>query len=260
MDQYGDGYIGFGGSSTASYGNFVKIQHSDGTYTLYAHMLKGTIRVSVGDTVEQGQVIGQMGTSGNSSGVHLHFEVRDANNNRLNPLNYINADNPRPVESTGGTSGGTVDSSSVQGRIWNFLISHGVNEIGAAAIMGNIQQESSFNPNSVNSIGAVGICQWLDSSRKNPLQEFATSQGKSYTDLDVQLEFMWMEMCPNVPKTHGASQILTTSEFNSIVNATDLRTATDIFMREFEVCGNYESEIVKRFNYAQNWYNTYAGK
>lgn len=77
------------------YGNYVMIRHGDGNVTLYAHLYENSITVRSGDLVKQGQVIAKMGSSGNSTGTHLHFEVR-VNNTRVEPLNYINANNPRP--------------------------------------------------------------------------------------------------------------------------------------------------------------------
>jgi len=60
------------------YGKYVVIQHSNNTQTLYAHLNSQV--VSVGELVEQGQVIGYMGSTGNSTGVHVHFEIRGAKN------------------------------------------------------------------------------------------------------------------------------------------------------------------------------------
>lgn len=71
-----------------SYGNVVMIDNGDGISTLYAHMQPPGAIVSVGQTVTQGQVIGYVGSTGNSSGNHLHFEVR-VNGVRQNPRNYI---------------------------------------------------------------------------------------------------------------------------------------------------------------------------
>lgn len=68
-----------------SYGNYVVISHSDGTSTLYAHMSKRN--ATVGKTVKQGAVIGYVGTTGSSTGNHLHFEVR-VNGTRKNPTDY----------------------------------------------------------------------------------------------------------------------------------------------------------------------------
>ena len=58
------------------YGNYVMIEHGDGTITLYGHMAANSITVTAGNPVMQGQVIGKMGSSGRSTGSHLHFEVR----------------------------------------------------------------------------------------------------------------------------------------------------------------------------------------
>ena len=76
------------------YGNYVKIKHPNGYYTLYAHMKYGSVTVKKGDKVEKGQVIGYMGNTGNSYGAHLHFEVRDTSDTKIDPTPYIDADLP----------------------------------------------------------------------------------------------------------------------------------------------------------------------
>lgn len=60
------------------YGKYVKISHSNGVVTLYSHF--SSIIVDAGDSVKQGQLIGYMGTTGRSTGCHVHFEVRGATN------------------------------------------------------------------------------------------------------------------------------------------------------------------------------------
>lgn len=78
----------WGGSD--SYGYYIKIKHYNGLYTLYAH--GSSLVVSVGQEVKQGQLIMYSGNTGNSTGPHLHFEVRvspGGYSNRVNPLNYL---------------------------------------------------------------------------------------------------------------------------------------------------------------------------
>lgn len=76
-----------------SYGNYIIIYHpSCNLYTLYAHGQNGSRLVSEGQYVKQGQQIMSVGTTGNSSGPHLHFEVRTSPgyySNRVNPNNYL---------------------------------------------------------------------------------------------------------------------------------------------------------------------------
>lgn len=74
--------------SSSGYGNMVLINHGDGYKTRYAHMLSGSIRVSQGQHVTAGEQIGRVGSTGNSTGPHLHFEVI-YNGNTQNPKNYI---------------------------------------------------------------------------------------------------------------------------------------------------------------------------
>ena len=60
------------------FGNYVVIAHSNGTQTLYGHM--ASVTVGAGQFVGQGEKIGYVGSSGNSSGPHVHFEIRGAKN------------------------------------------------------------------------------------------------------------------------------------------------------------------------------------
>ena len=79
-------------TGNASYGNCVKIKHADGYYTLYAHLR--SVSVKLNQAVKRGQVLGVMGNTGRSSGAHLHWEVRNTKDTRINPTPYIDADLP----------------------------------------------------------------------------------------------------------------------------------------------------------------------
>ncbi len=83
----GDGTVIYAGYR-GSYGNTIMIDHGDGLVTLYAHQQSGGIRVSNGDRVTKGQRIGTVGSTGNSTGPHLHFETR-VNGRAINPMNYV---------------------------------------------------------------------------------------------------------------------------------------------------------------------------
>ena len=87
-----DGYVVTSTRLSGSYGNYILIAHANGLYTLYAHGQDGSRTVSAGQTVTQGQQIMRVGSTGNSTGPHLHFEVRTSPgtySNRQNPLNYL---------------------------------------------------------------------------------------------------------------------------------------------------------------------------
>lgn len=68
------------------YGKCIDVDHGDGVVTRYAHL--DSINVTEGDTVFQGQIIGESGNTGNSTGPHLHFEIR-INGESVNPADYI---------------------------------------------------------------------------------------------------------------------------------------------------------------------------
>ena len=93
-----------GSTGMRSYGNMILIKHPNGMKTRYAHLQ--TVLVSKGQKVKAGQQIGVQGNTGNSYGVHLHYEVYNSNGTRTNPEPYIEkavytAPNPTPSGITG---------------------------------------------------------------------------------------------------------------------------------------------------------------
>ena len=92
---------------TAIAGNYVMIDHGKNEYSLYAHLQPGSVRVHVGDQVKAGDVIGKLGSSGNSTEPHLHFQICDKPNPLMCagiPMNFSNvtiqwSDLPRPIQS-----------------------------------------------------------------------------------------------------------------------------------------------------------------
>ncbi len=81
------GVIVYAGWNDFGYGNVVVMDHGNGWQTLYAHL--NSISVTCGQSVSQGQVIGLLGSTGRSSGPHLHFEMRSDLYGRVNPKDFL---------------------------------------------------------------------------------------------------------------------------------------------------------------------------
>ena len=77
----------YAGWNDWGYGNVVVIDHDGGWQTLYAHL--SSFNVGCGQSVYQGDVIGAFGSTGNSSGPHLHFEMLNESYGKVNPWNFL---------------------------------------------------------------------------------------------------------------------------------------------------------------------------
>jgi murein DD-endopeptidase MepM/ murein hydrolase activator NlpD len=82
------GVIVYSGWSDRGYGNLIVVDHAGGWQTFYAHMIDGTL-LPCGSNVQKGQLIASMGSTGNSTGPHLHFELR-LNGYPVNPWQFLN--------------------------------------------------------------------------------------------------------------------------------------------------------------------------
>lgn len=90
------GEVTWAGWQNNGYGNCVEIKHTGDNgeifYTFYAHMRNESICVSEGQQVQEGQIIGTQGSTGNSTGDHLHFEIRKSsgtNKDAIDPAPYL---------------------------------------------------------------------------------------------------------------------------------------------------------------------------
>lgn len=136
-------------------------------------------------------------------------------------------------------SQGTVASAR---EIYEYLISKGFTPESACGILGNIEQESGFYTSATNGTH-FGLCQW-GGERFAGLSELATDRSKKWTDLQVQLDFLWSELEGKMSKVKA-----------EIIGTTDMYHATDIFCRKYEICGGYSKEVPRRYKKAQKWYN-----
>jgi murein DD-endopeptidase MepM/ murein hydrolase activator NlpD len=74
---------------TTSYGTHVVLKHAGGAKTIYAHMIRGSLRVKSGDVVRAGTQLGKLGATGNADGAHLHFEVRGPGGGTIDPAVWL---------------------------------------------------------------------------------------------------------------------------------------------------------------------------
>jgi len=209
----------YGSSCGGGYGNYVIIDHGDGTSTVYAHMSSGTVTVKVGDTVSQGQKIGVMGSSGSSTGCHLHFEVR-LEGTKVNPSNYVKADNPRPINSINANISG--NDGDGKNMVCSSLLASGFSKEATIGIMANLYAESGYNPinlqnsyesklgytdssytlavdngsykNFSSDSAGYGLAQWTSGGRKLNLYNYAKERNVSIGNFEMQFNFMLREL------------------------------------------------------------------
>lgn len=155
------------------------------------------------------------------------------------------------LDDTTSASNGKSNLEDVPGKIADYLLGKGMSVKGVAAILGNIEQECSFNSSNVSG-NYIGICQWGleyngQPSRGTNLKNYAQQKGKDWTDLGIQLDFMWKEL-----KSSGYSAVK-----KKMMNADDVNSATEYFARHFEKCINSDGslqQIKERKEFAQKWY------
>lgn len=155
-----------------------------------------------------------------------------------------------PVKKTTGSGGGGGLSSGTANTdlIWNFLINEGFSPAAAAGVMGNIYQESKYDPNSENEIGAYGLFQWLG-DRRVGLEITAEQFGVAVNDLMFQMQYFIIEVTSG-----GESNSF--SDYGGIEGfkqLTDPIAACDIFEACFERSGG--SAMWDRENEAQKIYD-----
>ncbi len=151
---------------------------------------------------------------------------------------------------SGSDSGKSADDVGGKGKekVWKFLKAKGLSDDQAAAIMGNLEQESGLDPTAVNGeSGAFGIAQWMG-SRKTGLDAFAKKEGKKNTDLGVQLDYLWSEMQGSEKQNLG--------RFNK---ANSIGDATTFFANDFERMGADEAMMSTRISNAKAFKEKYGG-
>lgn len=251
-------------------GNMIRWKDSAGWYHWYMHMADSPLK-QVGENVKAGDLLGYAGTTGESSGPHLHYTIRDteagssSDGRSINPLTYFNVVNQKVGDFSG---------SSNAEKIWNYLRSYGFTKESTAGVMGNMQEESGFISNNMqnsyegtyndetytaavdngsytnfanDSIG-YGLTQWTAAGRKQNMYNFMKQDpNRSIGDLKGQLEYL---MTKELPEGYA-------DMFNQYKTLDDIGKATEMFTRQYEICGDIDNAVIRRTRNAQAIYDMY---
>lgn len=172
-----------------SCGNFILIDHKDGTQSKYCHIANGGLLVKAGDEVRQGQLIAKSGTTGYSTGCHLHFEIQK-NGTAVNPLDYVSASNARPASEVRTTASAVKGNNNMQ-SVCLTLKKSGFSDAAVAGIMTNMHHESGFRLTALGDSGtSYGLCQWHN-GRYTKLKNYC---GSKIDTVDCQLEYFLREL------------------------------------------------------------------
>ena len=186
------------------YGNYVKIKHDGGYYTLYAHLKYGTVAVNKGQRVTKGQVLGYMGNTGYSNGAHLHWEVRDKSDTRIDPTPYIDSDlpgtpQPKPTPTPSGDT--------------EYIVKKGDTLSGIAAKYGTTYQSLAeyngiSNPNLIYPGQVIKI-------PGQPIQTYVVQKGDTLSGIAAKYGTTWQvlyeknkEVIGNNPNLIKPGQVL----------------------------------------------------
>lgn len=157
------------------------------------------------------------------------------------------------VEETSTSESLGIGGNTVQERVWNYLRAQGFSAAATAGIMGNMEVESGFDP-TIEEIGSAvgyGLCQW-SYERRNNLVTWCTNNGRDYTTVEGQLDYLMYELeggdptCVNLMQQHCGG-------LDGFKNLTDVAQATQIFQICFERAG--VPNMQRRINAAMTYYN-----
>lgn len=142
----------------------------------------------------------------------------------------------------------------IPGQIANFYYEKGMPIVGIAALLGNAQIESSFNPAAINEYNCAGL--WQFNLNYFDLKGFARDRGKDWTDAEVQMEFLWYKLTTEPTRQHI---------YNELMTGTDVEYVTWYFARHYEMPWTLSQKpdwnengrqlAANRINAAKKWYD-----
>ena len=260
--------------SDSGYGNYVQVKDKNGNFHLFGHLNEQ--KVNTGDNVNKGTIIGLEGSTGHSTGPHVHYQIDPPSNvaavksgPHLDPATYsISGLGKFGLGSMKAKYGGAKWGMGEGAHIWEYLKNKGLGSSTIAGIMGNMEAESSLEPNmveggghadeiTVNGRTGYGLCQWTSQDRQQGLVDFAQSRGTSTSNTDTQLEYMLKEV------SDGYGDLLARMDGMSPYDAALL------FHKEFERSndtpkmaarrGQFAEDIAKSEGKGETFNGTYSG-
>jgi hypothetical protein len=155
---------------------------------------------------------------------------------------YQDCDPSSGDDSGGGATGGTAENGQ---DVFNFLVNKGLSYNQAAGIIGNLMQESSLNPKSVQPGGAGrGIAQWSEPGRWDGVKKLAASENVGPFTLGVQLDYLWKEL--NGSYKHALIDLK---------KQTSVQSATESFEKNYEAAGT--PNMPNRIQFAKDAYDKF---
>lgn len=165
------------------------------------------------------------------------------------------------------SASGKYGPDTIEYKVWTGLRAAGYNEITVAAAMGNIKNESGFNPSAIEagSGAGFGLIQWTG-GRRTAIEQYAASKGVSASDIDLQIEYLIKECNPDDPifqwnMKSSSNYGNTIYTFEDWRDGKDLERATWAFMTCFErpAYSSSVNHIDRRLNDAKMFYQEFTG-
>lgn len=218
LDVYtGSGYNG-------GWGRRIRIDHGGGVITTYNHIRPGGVLVSPGQQVQAGELIGRMGSSGASTGTHLHFELY-LNGVRVDPAPYFDRDLPGIGESS--SSGGGAPAGGQQFRVpdggqyyyWNYNNALDGNYAPSQLLRGGQTLEVVENPGTgpVRVRCADGDLVWVGTRRNPASVSGAQASSTWYFDVPAGGQYYYWHLDNALEGDYSASQLLSGNQRLEVV-------------------------------------------
>jgi murein DD-endopeptidase MepM/ murein hydrolase activator NlpD len=215
------------------YGTAVVIDHPNGYQTVYGHLSERS--VNLGDFVSKGQKVGKSGNTGNTTGPHLHYEVRQGKNNPVNPdvLSYFGAASPVGAAGSGSMSTSATSSSASNTAGTRAILGTGDQQEWATQFLGRIGAPvTDTNLKSVNTWMRFEGGHWKNSAHYNPLittldmggSEIMNSHNvRRYTSMEEGLDATVKTILGNKSAERGYDAIV-----NALKNNADPQTVFNL--------------------------------